>query len=141
MNWLLLAAALAAVPEHELGVWQMNPAKSSFRPGPAPQGRTETYERLDSGVRATIEGVDAKRKPFAIRYNAFYDGKEWPLMGSPIATSATFRRIDANTVERIDRRHGRRVQVVMRVISPDGREAMVIEKGEGWHNTIIFDRK
>lgn len=141
MKWLVLAAALAAAPEHELGVWQMNPAKSSFQPGPAPQSIIETYERLDTGVRATIEGVDHRGKPFSIRYTAFYDGKEWPLSGSPVASTASFRRIDANTVERVERRYGRRVQVVMRVISPDGREAMVIEKGESWHNLIIFDRK
>jgi hypothetical protein len=141
VKWLLVAAALAAAPEHELGVWEMNRAKSSFQPGPAPQRLTETYEAIDSGVRATIEGVDAKGKPFSIRYTAFYDGKEWPLLGSAIADKATFRRIDPNTVERIDRRHGRRVQVVIRVISPDGREAMVIEKGEGWHNMIVYERK
>jgi hypothetical protein len=102
---------------------------------------TATYEPLDTGVRAIIEGIDARGKPFFIRYTAFYDGKEWPLMGSPIASSATFRRIDPYTVERIDRRHGRRVQVVMRVISPDGREAMVIQKGADWHNVIVFERE
>jgi len=141
VKWLLLAAALAAVPEHELGVWQMNPARSSFQPGPAPQSLTATYEALDGGVRATIEGIDASGKPFSLRYNAFYDGKEWPLMGSPIASSASFRRIDALTVERIDRNFGRPVQIVVRTVSADGREAMVIEKARGWHNMIIFERK
>ena len=141
MKWLLVAAALAAAPEQELGVWQMNSARSSFQPGPAPQRMTATYESIGTGVRSTIEGVDAKGKPFTITYTAYMDGKEWPLTGSAIANTVSHRRIDAATVERIDRMDGRRVQVVMRVVSADGREAMVIEKGAGWYNLIIFERK
>ena len=141
MKWLVVAAALAAAPGHELGVWQMNPARSSFQPGPPPQSMSATYEPLDTGVRATIVGVDAAGRPFSMGYTAFYDGKEWPLSGSPIASTATFRRIDESTVERIDRRWGRPVQVVVRTVSPNGREAMVIEKGAGWYNMIVFERK
>jgi hypothetical protein len=140
-----LVIALAATPllaqNEGFGVWQMNPARSSFQPGPAPQSMSATYEPLDTGVRATIVGVDDKGKPFSVGYTAFYDGKEWPLSGSPIASTATFRRIDENTVERIDRRYGRPVQIVVRTVSPDGREAMVIEKGQSWYNVIIFERR
>ena len=141
MKSLLVAAALAAAQGPELGVWQMNPARSSFEPGPAPQRMTATYESIGVGVRSRIEGIDAKGKPFVITYTAYMDGKEWPLTGSAIANTVSHRRIDAATVERIDRMDGRRVQVVMRVLSPDGREAMVIEKGRGWHNMIMFERR
>jgi hypothetical protein len=79
--------------------------------------------------------------PFVMTYTAYMDGKEWPLTGSPTANTVSHRRIDAATVERIDRMDGRRVQVAMRVVSADGREAMVIEKGPGWHNLIVFERK
>lgn len=133
-------ATQAFAQDPGLGTWKMNLEKSTFSPGPAPQSMTATYESIGVGVRTTIEGVGANGRPFMMRYTAYYDGQEWPITGSPVANTVSFRRIDANTVERTDRMNSRFVQTATRIISPDGLSAMVIHKGERVHNVVIFDR-
>jgi hypothetical protein len=134
-------ASKAFAQDPGLGTWTMNREKSTFSPGPAPQSMTATYESIGVGVRTTVEGIGAKGRPFMTRCTVYVDGQEWPITGSPVANTVSFRRIDANTVERTDRMNGRFVQAVTRIISPDGLSAMVIEKGDTVYNVVIFDKQ
>jgi hypothetical protein len=79
-------------------------------------------------------------------YTANYDGKDYPMVGSPVADTVAFRKIDANTVERTDKKGGKVVQVLTRVMAKDGKSMTVTTKGTTpkgapIHNVSVFEKQ
>jgi hypothetical protein len=139
-------AAWAQPDPRSLGTWKLNVAKSKFSPGPAPKSLTVKFEKAGQGVKLTTEGVGADGKPSATSYTANYDGKDYPLTGSPIADTVALRKVDANTVERTDKKAGKVVQTLTRVIAKDGKSFTVTvkgttPKGEPVNNVLLFDKQ
>lgn len=64
------------------GTWKLNGAKSQFRPGPGPKRETVT---VLPGGRTTLEGMDAKGKPYQVSYPRS-NGREVSLDGFENAT-------------------------------------------------------
>ena len=65
------------------GSWTLNVAKSKFSPGPAPQSQTRTYATTDQGVALSFTGVAADGTQTSGQSNYKYDGKDYPISGSP----------------------------------------------------------
>ena len=129
-----------------IGTWKLNVEKSKFSPGPAPKSNTAKFEPAGQGVRLTTEGVGADGKPTATEYTANYDGKDNPLKGSPIADTVSVRRIDAVTTERTDKKAGKVVQTITRVVAKDGKSFTATTKGtnakgEPLNNVTVFDKQ
>ena len=92
------------------------------------------------------EGVGADGKPTATEYTANYDGKDNPLKGSPVADTVSLRRIDALTTERTDKKAGKVVQTLKRVIAKDGKSFTVAvkgvsPKGDPVNNMLVFEKQ
>jgi hypothetical protein len=141
-----MAVASAQTDARSYGTWKLNVAKSTFSPGPAPKSLTVKWEAAGQGVRLTSEGVTADGKPMIGSYTANYDGKDYPMVGSPVADTVAFRKIDANTVERTDKKGGKVVQVLTRVMAKDGKSMTVTTKGTTAkgapiHNVTIFEKQ
>jgi hypothetical protein len=141
-----VAGARAQVDERAIGTWKLNLSKSKFTPGPAPQSATVTWVRAGEGVKLTSEGVGADGKPTAFEYDAKYDGKDYPAKGSPIIDAIALQRVDANTTRRTDKKDGRVVQTITRVMSRDGKSFTATTKGknakgEDVHNIAVWDKQ
>lgn len=141
-----MAAASAQPDPRTYGTWKLNVAKSKYSPGPAPKGLTVKWEPAGQGVKSSAEGIGADGKPAKATYTANYDGKEYPMTGSPAVDTISLRRIDANTVERTDRKAGKVVQVLTRVMAKDGKSFTVTTKGtnakgEPVHNVSVFEKQ
>jgi hypothetical protein len=58
--------------------------------------------------------------------------------------SVSFRRVDANTLERTSKDHGKVVETSTFTLSPDGKELTIKSDGTGqgveYHNLQIFER-
>lgn len=140
-------ATASAQPDPRIyGTWKLNVAKSKFSPGPAPKSLTVRWEPSGNGVKAASESISADGKPISGGYTANYDGKDYPIVGSPAADTVSFRRIDANTVERTDKKAGKVVQVLTRVMAKDGKSITVTTKGttakgEPVHNVTVFEKQ
>lgn len=127
---LLSGCASMAASDPGMSTWKLNVEKSRFSPGPAPRSLVATFEpTADGGVRLTAAGVAADGRPIATEYIARYDGKDYPLKGSAVADTVVLRRIDARTIERLDKKAGKVVQTQTRVISPDGKTSTIAVKG------------
>jgi hypothetical protein len=124
-----MAAASAQTDARSFGTWKLNVAKSKFSPGPAPKSLTVKWEAAGQGVKLTSEGVTADGKPLGSSYTANYDGKDYPIVGTAVADTVAFRKIDANTLERTDKKGGKVVQVLTRVMAKDGKSMTVTTKG------------
>jgi hypothetical protein len=147
---MVLAAAAIGVSAQSnnqagMGTWKLNVAKSKYSPGPAPKSLTAKFEPAAKGVKATTEGIGADGKPTSSEYTTNYDGKDVPLVGSPVANVTSVRRIDANTTVRTDKKDGKVVQTLTRTVAKDGKSFTVsvkgtTAKGEPLDHSLVFEK-
>lgn len=116
-----VAILRAQTPDPRIGTWTLNTARSSFSPGPAPRSITLKVVPSGEGETVTAEIVVADGRQIVSQYTANYDGKDYPLTGSPTADTVSLKRIDVRTTERVDKKDGTVVQTIRRVVSADGK--------------------
>lgn len=129
-----------------IGRWRVNIAQSKWDPGPAPKRQTLVVEAAGQGEKVTSEITAADGTTTVTTYTAAFDGSDYPLIGSLVADMVSLRRIDERTTERTDKKGGRVVQVITRVVSPDGKTMTATVKGTGpkgqpVHNVLVFERR
>lgn len=120
---LLAPAALwGGGNDPQAGTWKMNLEKSKFvSGGPSPKGETVVIEEIEGGIKVASTGVNPDGPPGHFEYTAKYDGKDYPMTGSPAADAVVLRRIDARTIETIRKKDGKVVTRNTTVISEDGK--------------------
>ena len=144
---LLMGFALSAqAADPIVGTWKLNVAKSTYSPGPAPKSITAKVEAAGDGEKLTADGVRGDDTPILVEYTAQYDGKDYPISGSPMADTVSLKRLDANTTERTDKKGGKVVQTLTRKLSSDGKTLTVTIKGtdaEGRpiNNLAMFEKQ
>jgi len=147
---LCLAAALFAqsTPDNlELGTWKLNLDKSTFKPGPAPRSAIRTYEATpDAGIHFTQKGESADGRSSVAEFTARYDGKDYPLTGSPSVNSISITVVDRYTADAIEKKDGKPALTIHRIISPDGKTMTITSKGTAAggrtiDNTMVFDKQ
>lgn len=136
----------AAKADPIAGTWTLNVAKSTFTPGPAGKSGTVTFETAGQGVHVVADLVDGTGAKVHTEYTANYDGKDYPITGSPVSDTVVLKRIDANTAERTDKKNGKAVGTYLRKLSADGKTMTVTQKGTGpdgkpFTNVLVFERK
>lgn len=129
-----------------IGTWELNLAKSTYSPGPAPRSETRTFEAAGDAVRYTAKGIDAAGHPTLRQYTAKYDGKDYPATGNPDSDTIAWRHIDAFTAEHLQKQAGRVVIRSMRVVAKDGRTFTFTSKGtnaagQTVSNVLVFERR
>jgi len=158
-HWLALAAAFGLVltpPSGSaqggdvrrlvIGTWDLNVAKSTFRPGPSPKSITRTYEASGENVKYTDSTVDADGKVDVVAWTGSLDGKDYPAPGSPDYDVQAVKASDPFRSAFTFKKAGKVVGGGTRVISRDGK-VMTIKstvtnaKGMTFHNTRIFERR
>ena len=122
-------------------------AKSKYDPGPAPQSQTLKVEAVGKGEKVTSEVVAADGKKTTSTYTANFDGKDYPLVGSTLgADKVSLKRIDARTTERTDKKDGKVIQTIKRVVSADGKTMNVTvtgtnAEGKPIKNAVVFEKQ
>lgn len=133
--------------DRQVGTWKMNMEKSTFASGmPAPKGETLVIEEQEGGLKVVSNGLSPEGKPTHFEYSVKYDGKDYPVTGSPAIDNISARRIDADTIETTRKKNGVVVNSNTSSISKDGKIRTNIfhgknAKGEPITWTAIFDRQ
>jgi hypothetical protein len=128
------------------GTWVLNLAKSKYASGPPPKSETRTIEVVGDRITYTARRVDASGKSLLVEYTANYDGKGYPLKGSPTSDSISLKRIDRFTTESLNLKAGKVTSRNRRLVSPDGKVmTMTVQttnaKGESVTDTMVYDKK
>jgi len=137
--------ASAGVPDPQAGTWKLNLEKSKNSSlYPLPKSETLLIQEQEDGLKVVGDEVTAEGKTVHFEYSARYDGQDYPETGSPAVDTVAMRRINATTMESIDKKAGKVVMTIRRVISKDGRTRTTTAKdakGEpmGW--VAVFDRQ
>src|SRR6266436_1509073 len=118
---LLGFAATLVAADPTAGTWKLNPAKSKYSPGPAPQSATMTYEDTADGIKRTGENVLPDGTKTSFEYTAKYDGKDYPVTGSDTYDAVALKRVNDHTVETTLKKSGKVMTTGRRVVSKDGK--------------------
>jgi hypothetical protein len=144
-------AAFAQIDARTLGIWKLNPAKSTFDPGP-PFSMTVTREQVGDAVKYTIEIELANGNHTTIVEAPKYDGKDYPRIVQPpraatqIPDTIALKRIDADTVEETLKKSGKVMQTARQVLSKDGRGITTTLtgtdlSGQPVHYVFVYDKQ
>ena len=124
------APAAAAQGEKHVGTWNLNVAKSTYTPGPAPKSQTLKIETWgDDGIKYAADGVGADGKPTHGEFEAKFDGKDYEFKGNPDGDTLAYKWIDANTLEAALKLKGKPTLTANIVVSEDGKTRTVTQTG------------
>ena len=146
---LLVALAVnisAAAADQHSGTWKMNPAKSTYSPGPAPKSISLKIDSDSENIKLSSDGIDATGNPTHIEYTAKYDGKDYPITGAPNADTVALERPDASTIRSTMKKGDQVVMTVTSVISKDGTTRTSTFKGKDAqgrdvNNVVVYDKQ
>jgi hypothetical protein len=137
--------SFAQAADPAIGTWKMNAAKSKFSPGPAPKSAVVKWEADAKGVKNTSDLVNADGSAGKTVYTAAYDGKDYPMTGSPMVDTVSLKR-EGKSVKRVDKKAGKEVQSFDREISADGKTMTVKHKGKDakgveFNNVFVLEKQ
>jgi len=143
---LAIASAVIAAdaPDPVIGTWKLNTAKSTG--ATLPRSETRTYAASAGGIALTWKRVGADGKETSVETTFKYDGKDYPVTGSPDFDALSAKRVDANTIDSTQKRMGKAVGTTKRTVSKDGKTLTLVSKltnanGEVVNTTLVYDRQ
>jgi hypothetical protein len=139
-------ASAANASDPVVGTWKLNLAKSKFSPGPGPKSQTRAYVATADGIEMMYTGVAADGSAVNGKSTFSYDGKDYPITGSPDFDVLSLKRIDATTIESTQKKAGKTTGTTVRTVSGDGKTLTlkskgIDAKGKAYDNVMVFDRQ
>ena len=140
----LLVANVAA--DQLSGTWKMNAEKSKYSPGPPTKDLMVVVESDENNYKLDATGTDGDGKPIHVQYSAKFDGKDYPATGIANAGTVSMKRIDANTIETMQKKNGKVVMIITTKVSNDGKTRTSTWRGKNAegkdvHNVVVFDKQ
>jgi hypothetical protein len=120
----LAAVAVSFASNPNMGTWKLNEAKSKFPPM-APKNTTVVYEAAGDNLKVIVDGVDGAGKPTHNEWTGKFDGKDYPLMGDPMADTRSYNKVDDRTTQLTNKKDGKVTATGRIVISADGKSRTV----------------
>ena len=142
----LAVVANAQSKDPFVGTWRLNVAKSKYT-GPAPKSITSTYEAAGQGYKVSVRNEPASGAMQQYSYTTSLDGKDSPITGNnPNADAVAVKRIDANTLELVNKKGGKVTTTQRNVVSPDGKTRTVTTtgtdpQGQKVNNVGVFEKQ
>jgi hypothetical protein len=140
------SAALAWAADPVVGTWKLNVSKSKFSPGPAPKESTRIYEARPEGIKVTVKTVQADGSAFTILITENYDGKDYPVVGSPDYDTVELKKVNEQVAE-ATLMHGQIVVAhAKREISADGKTMTITykespDRARPVNNQAVYDKQ
>ncbi len=144
---LVMAVVAAAQPDPFVGTWRLDTAKSKYSPGPAPKSQTATYEAAGPGYKVSVKAEPASGAAQQWSYSTALDGKDVPITGNnPNADMIAVKRIDATTLESINKKGGKVTTTQRNVVAADGKSRTVTTtgtdgQGQKVNNVTVFTKQ
>jgi hypothetical protein len=140
-----LAAQVAFAQDPYLGTWILNETKSNLVPG-APKNTTVIYESVGDRIKVTVTGIDSAGNPIHSEWTGKFDGREYPVTGSPTADERSYRRIGSHTLSFTQSKDGKITTTGRIDVSADGRSRTVTttltdSKGQKVHIMAFYDKR
>ena len=109
------------------GTWKLDPAKSTFSPGPAPKSQTAKLDPVDGidggdgGMRTVADRVEADGSLTHFEWTVKFDGKDYPVKGDPGRDAVSVTKIDDFTLVITNKKAGQITTTIRAVYARDGK--------------------
>jgi hypothetical protein len=127
---VVLGGEAVAQSNNDVGTWNLNVAKSTYSPGPVPKSATLRIEPAGAGVKVTVDQVlpDGTKRHW--EYTANYDRMDNRITGNnPDADMVARTRINATTIQSVNKKGGKVTTTNTSIISTDGKTRTITTKG------------
>lgn len=138
-------AGAAAPADPLIGTWVMDPAKSTFKPGPAMKSQTRVFTSLPDGTHMIVNVVPGQGGAYKGEATYRLDGRDYPLSGVAGIDSIAMALAGDLKVVGTAKLKGEQVGRFNITLSPDKRtmtlyfKSLVEERPS--ENTMVFSRK
>jgi len=112
-----------------LGTWKLDPAKSTYSPGPAPKSQIGKLEDADGALKVVSDRIEADGRMTHFEYTAKLDGKDYPVKGDAGRDAVSVKKIDDYTLEISNKKGGKVTTTIRAVYAKDGKSR--VETGTG----------
>ena len=142
--WVFVATAQS---DPFVGTWRLNVAKSKYSPGPVPKSVTSMYEAAGKGYKVSVRNEPASGPVQEYSYTTNLDGAESKITGNnPNADVTSVKRIDAHTLEIVNKKGGKATTTQRNVVSADGKTRTVTTtgtdgQGQKVNNVAVFEKQ
>ena len=126
LSFAMTVVSLSANPQ--MGTWKLNEAKSKLVPGMG-KNTTVTYVEHNDKIRITVDGVDKNGKPTHSVWVGKFDGKAYPLKGSPSLNAVAYRTVNDRTNEITTLKDGKVAWSGRIAVAADGKSRTVTING------------
>ena len=129
-----------------VGTWKLNLSKSTYSPGPAPKSAINKFDPWEDGIKATMEMVDGQGNIIHSEATVKFDGRDYPIKGSPIADTVSVKRANEKQAAILWKKAGKITMAGKSVISGDGRTTTLTQtgtdpQGHAVNNTAVYDKQ
>jgi len=142
--FVAVAVCFAAENAH-MGTWKLNEAQSKIPAGSA-KNMTVVYAMSGDSVTLTTDGVDANGKPTHTEWTGKFDGKDYPVTGSPDVDMRAFTQVNDHTLKINEKKGGKVITTVRSIVSADGKTRTVTTtstdaSGKKTTSTRVYDKQ
>jgi hypothetical protein len=136
-------ACFAADPQ--MGTWELNEAKSKITPGTT-KFTTVTFKNTLGNIKVSNDGVDGNGKPIHVEWSGKFDGKDYPVTGSPDSDARSYTKVNDRTLQVTAKKNGKVTATAQTLVSADGKTRTstvsgTTAKGKKFHNTAIYNKQ
>jgi hypothetical protein len=137
------AACFAADPQ--MGTWKLNEAKSKITPGTT-KFNTVTIKNMFGNIKVTSDGIDGTGKPVHVEWSGKFDGKDYPVTGSPDSDARSYTKMNDRTLHVTVKKNGKVTATAHSVVSADGKSRTstvtgTTPKGKKFKNVAVYDKQ
>ena len=128
---LVSLSLLAQAPAADVmpGRWTLDPAKSTYVPGPVPKSQVATLTAVANGIRTVADRVEADGSKTHFEWTGTFDGKDNPVAGDPNRDAVSVRKLDAYTLEITNKKAGKVTTTIHAAYAKDGRSRVETTTG------------
>ena len=142
LSFAMTVVSLAANPQ--MGIWKLNEQKSKLVPGMG-KNTTVTYVEHNDKIRITVDGVDKDGKPTHSVWVGKFDGKAYPLKGSPSLNAVAYRTVNDRTNEITTLKDGKVAWSGRIAVAADGKSRTVTingtdANGKKFNGKAVYDK-
>ena len=145
---VLALATIAMAADPFVGTWRLNPANSNLPPIQEKNLKSFIFkvENENGRVRASNKIVNADGSITHSEWLGQFDGKDYPITGTPIYDMTSMKKMDARTLEKVGKLAGKEVDRWRLVVSKDNKLLTCTTKlkapnGQDISITLVFDRQ
>jgi hypothetical protein len=143
---LLTATAATFAANPLMGTWKLNEGRSKFAPG-ATKNTMVTYAPAKGDmIKCTVHGVDKDGKPVHWVWVGKFDGKPYPIKGSPFFDMLTYKPVNERTNDTVATKAGKVVMTGVLTLAKDGKSRVVRltgtdANGQAFTDTTYYDKE